>query len=145
MGAAPGSRSSRLILTLLAALLCNACSVVATRPRQEMANTAAAIRAAREVSADSVAPEFFREAEEWYFKARQEYRLKNFARSRDAADRARVAAEKAEFQAILGGSKRVSINSTSEAAPEPVAPEATSPAPEAAPVPAPSSEPEPTS
>jgi len=111
-----------------------------------MANTAAAIRAAREVSADSVAPEFFREAEEWYFKARQEYRLKNFARSRDAADRARVAAEKAEFQAILGGSKRVSITSTSEpAATEPVAPEATSPAPEAAPVPAPSSEPEPTS
>ena len=92
-----------------------------------MANTAATIRAAREVKADTAAPEFYREAQEWFFKANQEYRLKNFKRAREAADRARIAAEKAEFQAILGGAKRGSLQ------PEPVAPVEPSPAPEATP------------
>ena len=55
---------------MLVAGLLASCSVVAVRPKQEMSDTAAAIRAAREVKADTIAPEFFREAEEWAFKAR---------------------------------------------------------------------------
>jgi len=92
-----------------------------------MANTAAALRAAREVNASTAAPEFYREAEEWYFKAKQEYRLKNFQRAKEAADRARTAAEKAEFQALLGGSKRTSLVTEPEVLPSPT-PE-TSPTP----------------
>jgi hypothetical protein len=102
-----------------------------------MANTAAAIRAAREVKADTAAPEFFREAQEWFFKANQEYRVKNFKKAKEAAHRARVAAEKAEFQAILGGAKRDSLQP--EAPPPEQPPEAAAEsgsAPEPQPTPA---------
>jgi hypothetical protein len=111
-------RSLRAELAFLWALALSSCSIVAIRPRQEMADTAAAIRAAREVNAQTAAPEFYREAEEWYFKARQEYRLKNFKLAKDAADRARAAAEKAEFQAILGGAQRGSLQAEPQGEPQ---------------------------
>ncbi len=126
-------QQSHRLTSLLVACLLASCSVVAVRPKQEMSDLVAAIRAAREVKADTIAPEFFREAEEWSFKARQEYRLKNFSRAKDAATRARQAAEKAEFQALLKGAARSSLGMTVEPAPEPT-PEG--PAPEPAPTPA---------
>lgn len=117
------------------------CSVVAVRPKQEMADLAAAMRAAREVKADTVAPEFYREAEEWAFKARQEYRLKNFSRAKDAATRARQAAEKAEFQALLKGAPRSSMEAAPEPAPQ--SPADSGPPPEPALTPADTSTPTP--
>jgi len=100
---------------LLLAVL-SGCTVLATRPVQLMSDTAAAIRAAREVQADTLAPEPYRQATEWFFKASQEYKLKNFKLAIDYASRARTFAEQAEFQAISNGAK------TNEAPPPPPEP-----------------------
>ena len=73
-----------------------------------MSNTAAAIRAAREVQADTRAPELFRQSNEWFFKARQEYKLKNFKEARIYASKARRFAEEAEYEELNSGANRVS-------------------------------------
>jgi hypothetical protein len=75
-----------------------------------MSDMAAAIRAAKEVQADLNATEYFRVAEELAFKAKQEYRYKNFARAKTFANQAREAAEKAEFISIRGGASRTSLS-----------------------------------
>jgi len=75
-----------------------------------MSNTVAAIKAAREVQADTRAPELFRQANEWFFKAKQEYRLKNFKEAKAYASKARKFAEEAEFEALNSGANRVSIS-----------------------------------
>src|SRR4051812_41542456 len=58
------------------------CSIVATRPVQEMSDTQASLRAAREVQADTLSPELYRQATELYFKAKNEYKFKNFELAR---------------------------------------------------------------
>ena len=73
-----------------------------------MSNTASAIRAAREVQADTRAPELYRQANEWFFRARQEYKLKNFKEARLYASKARRFAEEAEYEALSSGANRVS-------------------------------------
>lgn len=85
------------------------CSILYTRPAQTMSDTAAAIRAAREVQADTLAPELFRQANEWFFRAKNEYRLKNFKHAKEFADQARHYAEKAELQAIRSGGARTEL------------------------------------
>ncbi len=82
------------------------CSLVATRPVQEMSDTLAAIRAAKEVQADSLAPELFRLAKEWHLKAQREFRLKDFDTAKNSADRARFYAEQAEFESLKNGGTR---------------------------------------
>lgn len=77
-----------------------------TRPVQEMSDTAAAIRAAREVQADTLSPELFRQANEWFFRAKNEYKLKNFKLAQDYALKARSFAEKAEFEVLKSGGSR---------------------------------------
>src|SRR4051794_8128144 len=73
------ARCWRLAAPLLILASVQACSVLATRPTQEMSDAAAALRAAREVQADTLAPELYRQASEWFFKAKKEYKFKNFA------------------------------------------------------------------
>lgn len=87
-------------------LLSTACTIFATRPVQEMSDTQATLKAAREVQADTLAPELYRNANEWFLKARREYKLKNFHLSREYAERARFFAEEAEFEAIRNGGAR---------------------------------------
>jgi hypothetical protein len=82
------------------------CAIFATRPTQEMSDTTVAIRAAREVQADVLAPELYREAQEWYFRAKQEYKFKNFLEAKEYLDKAKKFAEEAEFQAIQDGASR---------------------------------------
>jgi len=84
---------SRLSLFLAPFLLLNACSLTETRPVQDMSDTVSALRAAREVQADVLAPELYRQANEWFFKAKHEYRIKNFADARAYASKARRFAE----------------------------------------------------
>lgn len=108
---------------LLAFAALSGCSVAATRPVQLMSDTSAAIRAAREVQADSLAPELFRQASEWYAKAKREYKFKNFKDANDFARKARRYAEQAEVEAIQAGAKRT------EALGEPMAPEGGPPPP----------------
>src|SRR4051812_29603106 len=88
-------------------LALSGCSILATRPVQEMSDTSAALRAAKEVQADTLAPDLYRQSNEWFFRAKQEYKFKNFDLARKYAKRARYYAENAEFQAIRGGGNRV--------------------------------------
>jgi hypothetical protein len=96
--------------SLLALLLfsLSSCTLIQTRPIQKMADTSAAIKAAREVQAETLAPELFRQAGEWFFKAKKEYRLKNFDLANLYADKARFFAESAEFEAVRNGAQRTS-------------------------------------
>ncbi len=64
------------------------------------------IRAAKEVNADTLAPELYRMSNEVGLQARQAYRLKNFKAAKKLADEARNYAERAEFEAIRNGAKR---------------------------------------
>jgi hypothetical protein len=101
--------SSRFFLTLAVLLVLGAsssCSVFATRPTQEMSDTTAAIRAAKEVQADTLAPELYRQATEWFFRARKEYNFKNFQLADEYALKARHFAENAEFEALRNGGNR---------------------------------------
>ncbi len=82
------------------------CTLFATRPVQEMSFTAAAIRAAKEVQSDTLAPEFFRQSNEWFFKAKHEYKYKNFKLAHDYAAKARFFAEQAEFESLRNGGIR---------------------------------------
>ncbi len=93
-------------LIVLSLVVLSGCSLTATRPMQEMSYTSAAIRAAKEVQADNLAPETYRQANEWFRKARKEYRLKNFKQAKDYADKARSLAEQAEFDSIVNGGNR---------------------------------------
>jgi hypothetical protein len=101
----------------------SACSLFATRPVQEMSDTSAAIKAAREVQADTLAPELYRQAQEWFFKAKREYKFKNFALAQEYADKSRKYAEQAEFHAIRNGASRADT-AAPEAPPPPSAPNA---------------------
>ncbi len=112
-------RSCLLVLVFGTAV---ACSVTATRPLQEMADTDAAVRAAREVNAISLAPELFRQATEHHEQAKREYRLKNFHQAKALAQTSRDYAEKAEYEAIRAGGERAAIPEdplTDESASEP--------------------------
>src|SRR4051812_17489887 len=102
------SRLTAFALALLAlAILAGAgCTIFTTRPVQEMSDTQAAMRAAKEVQADTLAPEIYRQASDWWLKAKREYKLKNFALASDYADKARAFAEQAEFEAVRGGGVR---------------------------------------
>jgi hypothetical protein len=82
------------------------CSLLATRPVQEMSLAASALRAAHEVQADTLAPGFFRQASDWFEQAKIEYRFKNFDLAKKYADQSRVLAEKAELGALLKGAVR---------------------------------------
>jgi hypothetical protein len=64
------------------------------------------IRAAKEVNADTLAPELYRMANEVGLQARSAYRLKNFKKAKHLADEARAFAERAEFESIRNGAKR---------------------------------------
>jgi len=72
-----------------------------------MSDTSSALKAAREVQADTLAPELFRQANEWFMRAKREYKLKNFQIADEYAHKARYFAEQAEFEAMRNGAKRV--------------------------------------
>ena len=89
-----------------------------------MSDTAAAIRAAREVQADTLAPEFYREANEWWNKAKKEYKFKNFKLALDYSGKARRLAERAEFESIRNGGTRSQVDTPPDPFARPEAPAA---------------------
>ncbi len=99
---------------VLFALPLTSCTIFATRPVQEMSDTAAAIKAAHEVQADTQAPELYRQANEWMIRAKNEYRLKNFALARDYSAKARRFAEQAEFESLKLGAARSDVSGFNE-------------------------------
>lgn len=99
---------NRALLCLFISLFFS-CSILETRPTQEMADTISALRAAKEVGADTIAPELYRQAIEAYTRAKNEYKFKNFSLTKIYALKAKKLAEKAEFASISQGSSRSSI------------------------------------
>ena len=94
------------LIALITGLSLSGCSLMATRPGQDMADTAAAIRAAREVQADVHSPVLFLQAIEWLDRAKKEYRYKNFDLAQVYSQYARKYAEKAEFESMRNGATR---------------------------------------
>lgn len=98
------------IIFLAGCVSLGACSSIwETRPSQEMLNMEVAIRAAKEVSGDVLAPELYRLSTETALSARREYRLKNFKEAKEFANQSRIYAEKAEFESIRNGGSREAI------------------------------------
>jgi hypothetical protein len=123
-----GNFNSRFLLraaVLALVLTSGSCSVFATRPVQDMSDTEAALRAAKEVQADTLAPELYRQANEWFFKARKEYRFKNFALAQEEAVKARRFAEQAEFEALRNGGNRTDVAPVDQAIQPPSQPAST--------------------
>ncbi len=87
-----------------------------------MSDTSAAIRAAREVNAETLSPDLFRQANEAFLKAKNEYRLKNFNLAEKYALRARKLAEQSEFESLQGGATRTSTAPAEDAPPPPPEP-----------------------
>ena len=87
----------------------SACSIFATRPTQELSDTLAAFRAAREVQADTLAPDTFRHAGEWLLLAKRQYKIKNFQAAQEYLTHARRLAEIAEFKALKRGAARTDV------------------------------------
>lgn len=85
------------------------CSITAVRPSQEMSNLEVALKAAKEVNADVLAPELYRMATETSIKAHREYKFKNFENAKKLATQARVYAERAEFESLRNGAKRETL------------------------------------
>ena len=113
-------------LTLALIVLSTSCSITAVRPTQEMSNMGVAVKAAKEVEADVLAPELYRLAVERSREARKEYQFKNFQAAKDLANQARVFAEKAEYESIRNGGKREALPQDPLAEPS-YSPEAISP------------------
>ena len=90
-------------------IVLSGCSIAEVRPSQEMAETTASLKAAKEVGADTLAPELYRQAIEAYARAKNEYRFKNFGLAKSFALRAKRFAEEGEYQAILQGGSRSSL------------------------------------
>ena len=113
----------RGLLFLLCFIGVSSCSLTETRPVQDMADTVSALKAAKEVNADSLAPELFRQAVDAYTRSKNEYRYKNFSLAKAYALRAKKFAEEAEYQSILQGANRTSLVPTDEPPPPPPPPE----------------------
>ncbi len=108
-----GSTRPFLLLAFLTFIL-EGCTILAIRPVQPMADAAAAIRAAQEVGAATRTPtstELYRKANDWFERAKTDFRLKNFNLAEQAANRARVYAESAEFESLRSGGKRANAGS----------------------------------
>lgn len=87
---------------LLCSLFCflSACGLATTRPKLEMSMAAAAFMAAKEAKAETLAPNIFRKAEEYYLKAKSSYRRKYFNKAKQYATLSQKFSEQAEFSAV---------------------------------------------
>jgi|GEM_PF-798260 len=94
------SRFAFQALGLSSLFILQGCAIFTTRPVQLMSDSSAALRAARDAQADTLAPDVFRQASGWFFRARNEYKIKNFDLAEAYALKARKYAEQAEFNAI---------------------------------------------
>lgn len=120
-------KSILLLFSFSVVLFAGCSTLLSTRPDQLMSDTAAAIKAAKEVNADTLSPDLFRQAQESFLKAKNDYTLKNYAVAEDHAKYAKKMAEDAEFESLNAGANRVSL----------AAPEETVKTPEAYPYPTP--------
>ncbi len=89
--------SQRRVFVVLVGLLA-ACS---SRPIEEISLADVALKAAQKNKADVLAPDVFRRAENYYLRSKKDYQDGYFDSSRKYANEARLAAEQAEYKALL--------------------------------------------
>ncbi len=70
------------------------------RPTEELAIADVALKAAQKVKADSLAPDFFRKAENFYLRAKKDFTEGYYDSCKKFANQARMMAEKAEYRAL---------------------------------------------
>ena len=87
-------------LTLLALLFLAACGLTTTRPKVEMSLAQAAFMAAKEAGADVHASNLYRQAEDYYLKAKSAYRRKYFNKAQEYALLSKKFSEQAEYSAV---------------------------------------------
>jgi hypothetical protein len=108
---------SKPLAVLSALTVLVSCSLFKTRPVQEMSDTAAAMKAAKDAQADIIAPVLYREANEWWQKAKAEYKYKNFEEAEAYAKKARRLAEQAEFEVLKNPGQHTESSMDSGATP----------------------------
>jgi hypothetical protein len=77
-----------------------ACGLTTTRPKVEMSLAQAAFMAAKEAGADIHASNTFRQAEDYYLKAKSAYRRKYFNKAQEYALLSKKFSEQAEYQSV---------------------------------------------
>jgi hypothetical protein len=77
-----------------------ACGLTTTRPKVEMTLAQAAFMAAKEAGADIHASNLYRQAEDFYLKAKSSYRRKYFNKAKEYAVLSKKYSERAEYQTI---------------------------------------------
>lgn len=75
------------------------------KPIEQLVFADAAIKAAQKAKADSLAPDLFRKAENYFLRAKTDYEEGYFDSCYKFANEARLAAEQAEYQSLLKQSK----------------------------------------
>jgi len=81
-------------------LFLGSCGLTTTRPKVEMSLAQAAFMAAKEAGADVHAPNLFRDAEDFYLKAKSAYRRKYFSKAKEYALKSKKYSEEAEYSAV---------------------------------------------
>lgn len=90
----------RLYLLAIILITLGACGLTTTRPKVEMSLAQAAFLAAKEAGADVHASNLFRQAEDYYLKAKSAYRRKYFNKAQEYALLSKKFSEQAEYAAI---------------------------------------------
>lgn len=70
------------------------------RPTEDLALADVALKAAQKVKADSLAPDYFRKAENFYLRAKKDFIDGYYDSCKKFANQARKMAEQAEFKAL---------------------------------------------
>ncbi len=76
------------------------CGLTTTRPKVEMSLAQAAFLAAKEAGADVSASNLYRQAEDYYLKAKSAYRRKYFNKAQEYAILSKKFSEQAEYAAV---------------------------------------------
>ena len=71
------------------------------RPIHDLSLANLALKAAQKAKADSLAPDSYRKAENYYLRSRKDYAEGYFDSAKKYANEARLAAEQAEYQALF--------------------------------------------
>lgn len=101
------------------------------RPVEDLALADVAIRAAQKVKADALAPDAFRQAENFYLRAKRDFADGYYDSCKKYANEARLMAEKAEYGALF---KQTQLKNKSEEE-TPSSSDSPSPAPTSTPTP----------
>jgi hypothetical protein len=108
---------------MLVALLVSFSACQTARPVKELALADVALKSAQKVKADALAPDAYRQAENYYLRAKKDFADGYFDSSRKFSEQARLQAEKAEYLSLLKQSKLKNPAASPSTYAEPVADE----------------------